>query len=215
MDSSSDDDDIAAIVNLNNQFFYTYFFDKSNTESDDDADFMVAVASILHEKNKAYMSQWRGSLPGRAANLDRSRENGHAQLYTDYFHLEMALYRNYFRMSRKLFGQIIEGVRLYDPYFRYKPDATGKLGFSLYQKCSIAIRMHAYGVAGDLVDYYMRMSESTCIDSMYNFCRAIISVFGKEYSREPNLEDTQRLLSINDKRGFPGMLGRIDCMHWE
>jgi hypothetical protein len=42
-------------------------------------------------------------------------------------------------MSRKLFGQIIEGVRLYDPYFRCKPDATGKLGFSLYQKYLAAI----------------------------------------------------------------------------
>jgi hypothetical protein len=72
--------------------------------------------------------------------------------------------------------------------------------------------MLAYGVAEDLVDEYMRMSESTCIDSMYNFCRAIISVFGEEYLREPNLEDTQRLLYINEKRGFPGMLGSIDCM---
>jgi hypothetical protein len=75
--------------------------------------------------------------------------------------------------------------------------------------------MLAYGVADDLVDEYIRMSESTCIDAMYNFCRAIILVFGEVYLREPNLEDTQRLLSINEKRGFPGMLGSIDCTHWE
>jgi hypothetical protein len=118
-------------------------------------------------------------------------------------------------VSRKLFGRIIEGVRLHDPYFRCKPDATGKLGFSSYTKCSASIRMLAYGVAGDLVDEYMCMRESTCIESMYNFCRAIILVFGEEYLREPNLEDTQRLLSINEKRGFPGMLGSIDCIHWE
>jgi hypothetical protein len=30
--------------------------------------------------------------------------------------------------------------------------------------------MLAYGVVGDLVDEYMRMSQSTCIESMYNFC---------------------------------------------
>jgi hypothetical protein len=75
--------------------------------------------------------------------------------------------------------------------------------------------MLAYGVAGDLVDEYVRMSESTYIESMYNFCQAIISIFGEEYLREPNLEDTQRLMSINEKRGFLDMLGSIDCMHWE
>jgi hypothetical protein len=109
MDSSSDDDDdIAAIVNLNNLFFYTHFFDESDTESDDDADLMVAVPSVLHEEKEAYMPQWRGSVPGRAANLDRNQENGHVQLYADYFHSETTLYRIYFqrrfRMSRKLFG---------------------------------------------------------------------------------------------------------------
>jgi hypothetical protein len=55
---------------LNNQFFYTHLFDESDTKSDDDADLMVVVASMLHEENEAYMPQWRGSMPGRAANLD-------------------------------------------------------------------------------------------------------------------------------------------------
>jgi hypothetical protein len=173
-DSSSEDDDIAAIANLNNEFFYTHFFDESDTDSDDDVDLMVVMATVLNEANEAYMPEWRGSVKGRAANLDRNQENGHVQLYVDYFHPETVLYRNYFwrrfRMSRKLFGQFIEGVHLHDPYFRCKPDATGKLGFSSYQKCSAAILKLAYRVAGDLVDEYMRMSESTCIEAMYNFC---------------------------------------------
>jgi hypothetical protein len=63
-DSISDDDDIAAIINLNNEFFYTHFFDEFDTDSDDDADLMVAVASVLHEENEAYLPQWRGSMPG-------------------------------------------------------------------------------------------------------------------------------------------------------
>jgi hypothetical protein len=90
------------------------------------------------------------------------------------------LFWRYFRLSRKLFEWIIEGVRLHDPYFKCKPDATDKLGFSCYQKCSAAIRMLAYAVARDLVDEYMRMSESTCIKLMYNFWWAVILVFGEE-----------------------------------
>jgi hypothetical protein len=107
-DSSSDEDDIVVIVNLNKKFFYMHFFDKSDTDSNDDADLVVAVASVLHEENKVSLPQWRGSMPGRAANLDCNWEDGQMQLYADYFHPEEALYQNYyrriFRMSRKLFG---------------------------------------------------------------------------------------------------------------
>jgi hypothetical protein len=72
-------------------------------------------------------------------------------------------------MSRKLFRKIIEGVELDGPYFKCKLDATGKLGFSSYEKCLLAIRSLAYGVARDIVDEYMRMSESTCMEATYNF----------------------------------------------
>jgi hypothetical protein len=75
--------------------------------------------------------------------------------------------------------------------------------------------MLAYGVAGDLVDEYMCMSESTCIEAMYKFYQDVFVVFGEVYLREPNMVDTQQLLFINKKRGFSGMLGSIDCIHWE
>jgi hypothetical protein len=75
-------------------------------------------------------------------------------------------------MSRKLFFRIFNGLRVHNEYFTARPDATGKLGFTSYQKCSTAIRMLAYGVADDLIDEYLQMSESTCLQSMYKFCRA-------------------------------------------
>jgi hypothetical protein len=43
----------------------------------------------------------------------------------------------------------------------------------------------------------------------------VIAVFDIVYLIEPTVEDTVRLLSINEERGFLGMIGRIDCMHGE
>jgi hypothetical protein len=78
-------------------------------------------------------------------------------------------------------------VRAHDEYFTARLNATSKLGFTSYQKCSAAIRMLAYGVVGDLIDEYLRMSESTCLGLMYTFCRAVIAVFGTIYLREPTI----------------------------
>jgi hypothetical protein len=88
------------------------------------------------------------------------------------------------------------------------PNATGALGFTLYQKCFAAIHMISYGIAADIFDEYLRMGEITCLESMYMYCRVVIAVF-----RVPTVEGTRRLLSINESRGFPGMIGSIDCMH--
>jgi hypothetical protein len=118
-------------------------------------------------------------------------------------------------MSRTFFLEILGGVRAYDEYFESKLDATGKVGLSSYQKCFSYIRELAYEVPCDLVDEYIRTSESTCLEAMYRFCSAVIAVFGKLYPREPNTEDTTRLLSINEKRGFCGMFVIIHCIHWE
>ena len=83
-------------------------------------------------------------------------------------------------MSRHVFNRIRERVAGYDDYFKCKGDAVGKIGFSSYQKCTAAIRMLAYGVPGDLIDEYVRMSESTCLESLYKFCKAVIVVFDPE-----------------------------------
>jgi len=43
----------------------------------------------------------------------------------------------------------------------------------------------------------------------------IIYLFGDEYLRRPTPADLQRLFDIGEHRGFPGMIGSIDYMHWE
>jgi hypothetical protein len=106
------------------------------------------------------------------ANVDRDREAGHDRLYKDYFDPIKPVYKakefhRRYRMPRELFLVILNGVRDYDDYFEAKYDCTGKIGFSSYQKCSAAVRQLAYGVPGDLIDDYIRMSESTCHEAMY------------------------------------------------
>jgi hypothetical protein len=197
-------------------FYKNVIESSSDEEADDDTKLMMVAAMLLHEHTSR--SVFRGSVKGRKPNVKRNHERGHSQLYREYFHptrpiFDAQRFQRRYRMSRKLFLTILNGVRAHDSYFTTRPDATGKLGFTSYQKCSAAIRMLAYGVAGDLIDEYLRMSESTFLDSMYKFCKVVIAVFGTVYLRYPTIEDTARLLSINEERGFLGMIGSIDCMH--
>ncbi|XP_073138593.1 uncharacterized protein [Henckelia pumila] len=91
-----------------------------------------------------------------------------------------------------------------------------KKGLSPLQKCTAAIRQLAYGAPADHYNEYLRIGEKTSIKCVFNFCRCVIEVFGTQYLRKPNATDIQRLLQMHDERhGFPGMLGSLDCMHWE
>ena len=54
-----------------------------------------------------------------------------------------------------------------------------------------AIRMLAYGVAADVVDDYVRIGESTAIESLQRFVSAIVAIYSDEYLRSP--KDLYRL----------------------
>ena len=113
-----------------------------------------------------------------------------------------------------MFVRIMNAAEKHDNYFVQKRNAAGTLGLSCLQKVVAAFRMLAYGVAADATDDYVRIGESTALESLRRFVRAVVEIFGDEYMRMPNEKDTARLLAIGERRGFPGMLGSIDCMHW-
>ena len=69
-------------------------------------------------------------------------------------------------------------------------------------------------VTGDFMDEYIRIGESTAMESLKKFTNTLVNVFSDEYLRSPNAHDIVRLLAVAEQRGFPGMLGSIDCMHW-
>uniref|UniRef100_A0A0D3B171 Uncharacterized protein n=1 Tax=Brassica oleracea var. oleracea TaxID=109376 RepID=A0A0D3B171_BRAOL len=89
--------------------------------------------------------------PTRRAYIERDREQGHNQLWNDYFKENPTyppeMFRRRFRMNKPLFLSIVERIN--------------------------------------------------------------------EYLRRTTPEDLQRLLDVGEVRGFPGMIGSIDCMHWE
>ncbi|KAL5549771.1 hypothetical protein UlMin_005002 [Ulmus minor] len=75
--------------------------------------------------------------------------------------------------------------------------------------------MLAYGLPADATDEYIKIGESTTIESLKRFCRVVVEVFAEQYLRSPNANDVARLLHVGEQRGFPGMLGSLDCMHWK
>jgi len=109
----------------------------------------------------------------------------------------------------------MHAVEAHDDYFVQKRNAAGKLGLSCLQKVTAAFRMLAYGIPTDAMDEKIRIVESSIIESLKRFVKAIVEVFEDEYLRSPNDNDTTRLLALGEERGFPGMLGSIDCMHWK
>ena len=118
-------------------------------------------------------------------------------------------------MKCSLFLSIQSKVEAYDSYFVQKRNSAKKLGLSSLQKIIAALRMLTYGVSSNLIDKYVQIGETTALESLKKFVTAAIDVFSKEYLRKPNNEDIARLLTHGEHRGFPGMLGSIDCMHWK
>ncbi|XP_024636568.1 uncharacterized protein [Medicago truncatula] len=118
-------------------------------------------------------------------------------------------------MHKHVFLRIVEALGQYDGYFQLRVDATSRSGISPLQKCTVVIRMLAYGTSADSVDDYLRIGETATLKRVDKFTRGVISVFGPQYLRKPTTEDIEHLLQMGEARGFPSMLGSIDCMHRE
>jgi len=138
----------------------------------------------------------------------------------DYFSGDNSTYndtdfRRRFRMRRTLFEHIRRKVTSRDRYFVQKRDCTGKPGASSYQKVTAALCMLAYASSADQLDEYIRLSESTILQTLERFCKAVIEEFGPTYLQRPTEEDLETILQLSEKSGFNGCLGSLDVMKWE
>ncbi|XP_071687238.1 protein ALP1-like [Rutidosis leptorrhynchoides] len=195
-------------------------------DDSDDEKIVNFVSSLAEEEVEGEASSSR--VPRTRVYIPRDRESAADRLFNDYF-ADSPVYpenkfKRRFRMSRQLFLRIVEGISNFNSsdipeyfmYFRERPDAAGRQSLTILQKCTAAIRQMAYGTTPDMFDEYIKIGEKTAALCLDYFCKCVFHLFAREYLRKPTAEDIARLYNFHaQKHGLPGMLGSIDCMHWE
>ncbi|GJY61610.1 ALP1-like protein isoform X1 [Tanacetum coccineum] len=162
--------------------------------------------------------------------INRERDVAEERLMADYFgphpKYPAEYFRRRYRMNRELFLEIVQGIENYiqtvNPlpkhfqFFTIRYDCTGLKSFSVIMKCTSAIRQLAYGTTPDALDEYLQMGAHCARDCLDYFCMCVMDLYQPEFLRKPTLADIQNLYAAHNRiHGFPGMLGSIDCMHWE
>ncbi|KAI4997736.1 hypothetical protein ZWY2020_053078 [Hordeum vulgare] len=200
------------------QLIQDEFFDSSY--SDEEVDMMMLM-SMEEEMDweVEHILNFEGSIKGRRV-INRDRVSGAKLLQKDYFDPELTFsddtfFHRRFRMRKPLYLHVVEGVEAHDNYFKLTRNCCSQLSFSAKQKCTTAMRMLALGTTADAVGEMVRMGQSTCVKTTVKFSHDVVMVFGAEYLRNPNTQDTEKLLPIGHARVFPGMLGSINCMRWQ
>ncbi|XP_068304239.1 uncharacterized protein [Pyrus communis] len=179
-----------------------------------EAEFANSLMQYEHHAKSSY----RGSVTRRSF-VQRDKEECHDRMMKDYF-IERPRFPAHdfqmrFRMRRELFENILNVVVNHDHYFARKIDVVGRQSLSPHQKLISTFWMLANWCSADSTDEYCRLAETTVIENLKCFCKAIEAIYGVTYLRKPIRENLKRLLHKADKRGFPGMIGSLDCMHQE
>ncbi|KAK9080084.1 hypothetical protein SSX86_001759 [Deinandra increscens subsp. villosa] len=190
----------------------------SSSSSDSDTEALMFMktcyeAIILQEEGDTARSKRRRS-------IRRDREAGHERLVELYFadhpRFNEGIFKDRFRMSRRLFLKIVSDIEQNFEWFQLRQDARGRTSFSPLQKCTVAIRQLATGNVYDEYDETFSMSERTTRECLINFCDAILKLYKDEFLHSPTSHDIERLYEAHGQyHGLPGMIGSIDCTHWE
>lgn len=121
-----------------------------------------------------------------------------------------------YRMQPCVFNRMVHDVVNHDPYsVKKKKNTLGRLNFSIEQKLTCTLRMLAYGLSIDLFDEFQDMAKFTTLQILQHFTKAIWNVYHEEYLRQPTKADLRLLLDKVAAKGFSGMVGSLDCMHWQ
>ncbi|XP_068304200.1 uncharacterized protein [Pyrus communis] len=196
---------------------------REDEESDEEVEawrntqYVAAMIAVMACQPTEEQPQWGGYVAGHSYK-PRNRAMTHANLMNNYFNPNSVYteedFRRRFRMKHHVFERLLYDVQQVNSYFRQKLDRAGRPGFSPHQKVTIALRMMAYIFPANSMDDTYGMSESTCLDTLGEFCDTIVKLYKEEYLREPNQEDMDWLIRKVENCGFPGMIRSLDCIHW-
>ena len=123
-----------------------------------------------------------------------------------------------FRMSDYMFDRIHANIRDKEyghPLFMNLANAIGNKGASSLQRMYSVVMQLANGVSSFAVKDYSGVRADLGRDCLYAFCRFIIRRYGPQYINRWDKDEMEKEMAVNATRGFPGMLGSIDCCHWK
>jgi hypothetical protein len=188
-----------------------------DSNSDNELELFIAIVLARKHFNREGGSiSCCGYVPRRTF-IYRDSLQGHQRLFLNYFAdspiYPSKVFQRRFRMHCPPFLHILSAIEDYDPYFIQTRNCVGTQGLSSLRKMITALRMLTYGVPADYVDEYVRIGETTAIESLERFVRVVVSIYSNNYLRSPNIDDVARLLEVGERHGFPKILGSIDCMH--
>ncbi|XP_068307349.1 uncharacterized protein [Pyrus communis] len=123
----------------------------------------------------------------------------HANLRSNYFNPNSVYteedFRRLFQMRCHVFELLLRDVQQVNPYFQQKRDRAGHPSFSPHQKVTVALRMMAYG------------SPADSMDETHGLQRRVPPRAKSRKSESAPCKD--------ENRGFPSMIGSLNCMHWD
>lgn len=155
----------------------------------------------------------------RRRYIRRNWEDALERLNRDYFDENPRYPEDYFikdfGMPKSMFLDIVEKVEANRSFFHQRMNATGRKSPPARLKVAVAIELLRCGCTPARKAREYQMSENTIMSCLKEFTLAVNEVFGPAYLRHPTRDEVIDLMNENEVRGFPGMVGSIDCCHWQ
>ncbi|KAK2643869.1 hypothetical protein Ddye_019064 [Dipteronia dyeriana] len=147
----------------------SYSYSSSNDEEEQLMTNLKAIDTEQEVKLAQHCNVTRGdSIPGHIV-IDRDLKSDDRLLSYDYFtenpQYNYQIFCRHFRMDRSLFIRIVEKWEARDNYFVRRRDSV------------VVFRMLAYGFPADATDEYIKVRESTTIESLKRFYRVFVEEF--------------------------------------